>query len=412
MLESHKILGGELTLYTRRSSSIWQCGFYYKRIHTRTSTKTTDRKLADEFAKQWFYQKMAEIQSGVPVQSGKSRMFKLAAEKAISQYEADVAAGTRSASYIRGLKVLLPKLLEHVGAVKLQDAAKPAFWKDLKNSLAKTGIKPATIHQYKNLLRIILNEAHERGEIDSPPVFRRESLGKKEDTPRTHFSEAEYQMLLNELRNRHFALMGSELEEKAAELSDWVQFAANSGMRIGEQANVRFCDVECLEEKDTESGCPGNILIIRNIRGKRTKSGVCKTYFSAFKAFEGCMQRNGLSLENYKSSREKLFRYYARDLFRKVLEAANLRFTQDDPPLKRDLMSLRHTYICFGLQRGVPVFEIARNCRTSVQMIEKHYGKYLSIVGSTSINRDFREDNKPYQGAMSRAFITSRRRLI
>jgi hypothetical protein len=51
-------------------------------------------------------------------------------------------------------------------------------------------------------------------------------------------------------------------------------------------------------------------------------------------------------------------------------------------------MSLRHTYICFRLLQGVPVYDIAANCRTSVEMIQNHYARWLSPAQSKTINRN------------------------
>ena len=44
--------------------------------------------------------------------------------------------------------------------------------------------------------------------------------------------------------------------------------------------------------------------------------------------------------------------------------------------------SLRHTYICLRLMEGADIYQIAKNCRTSVEMIEK-YTPPTSRRGST-----------------------------
>jgi len=48
---------------------------------------------------------------------------------------------------------------------------------------------------------------------------------------------------------------------------------------------------------------------------------------------------------------------------------------------------LRNTYICFRLLNGVPIYDVAKNTRTSVVMIERHYSKYLDVKNSPTINR-------------------------
>ena len=115
---------------------------------------------------------------------------------------------------------------------------------------------------------------------------------------------------------------------------------------------------------------------------------MARTYYSSYIAFMRCVERHGLG-EDWKKSDAKVFKRYHRDSFRKVLEDAKLRYTDDNPPRKRDLMSLRHTYICFALERGVPTSDIAANCRTSSTMIDKHYAKWRDIANNENLNRNF-----------------------
>jgi hypothetical protein len=82
-------------------------------------------------------------------------------------------------------------------------------------------------------------------------------------------------------------------------------------------------------------------------------------------------------IEKPKTSTEKLFLAYHRDMFNGVLEKANLKWTNEQPPRKRDVTVLRHTYISFRLLYGTNPYEVANNCRTRVQMIQEHYAKWL-----------------------------------
>jgi hypothetical protein len=57
-------------------------------------------------------------------------------------------------------------------------------------------------------------------------------------------------------------------------------------------------------------------------------------------------------------------------LFNRILDANELKLDRDGNP--RTACSLRHTYICLRLMEGADIYQIAKNCRTSVEMIEKH----------------------------------------
>ena len=53
----------------------------------------------------------------------------------------------------------------------------------------------------------------------------------------------------------------------------------------------------------------------------------------------------------------------------------------------RTAYSLRHTYICLRLMEGADIYQIAKNCRTSVEMIEKFYAAHIkSTLDATAIN--------------------------
>ena len=72
-------------------------------------------------------------------------------------------------------------------------------------------------------------------------------------------------------------------------------------------------------------------------------------------------------------------------LFNGILERANLKRDRDEKP--RTAYSLRHTYICMRLMEGADIYQIAKNCRTSVEMIEKFYAAHIkSTLDAASIN--------------------------
>ena len=54
---------------------------------------------------------------------------------------------------------------------------------------------------------------------------------------------------------------------------------------------------------------------------------------------------------------------------------------------RRTSYSLRHTYICIRLMEGADIYQIAKNCRTSVEMIEKFYAAHLkTTLDASAIN--------------------------
>ena len=64
-----------------------------------------------------------------------------------------------------------------------------------------------------------------------------------------------------------------------------------------------------------------------------------------------------------------------------------LQMKKDREGNARTAYSLRHTYICFRLLEGANIYQLAKNCRTSVEMIEKHYAAHLkNVVDASAIN--------------------------
>jgi len=64
-----------------------------------------------------------------------------------------------------------------------------------------------------------------------------------------------------------------------------------------------------------------------------------------------------------------------RELFKQVLREEELQIDREGQ--RRTAYSLRHTYICLRLMEGADIYQIAKNCRTSVEMIEKYYASHI-----------------------------------
>jgi integrase len=68
-----------------------------------------------------------------------------------------------------------------------------------------------------------------------------------------------------------------------------------------------------------------------------------------------------------------------------VLDELNLKFDRDGHI--RTGYSLRHTYICLSLLDGADIYQVAKNCRTSIEMIEKYYGQHsTNSIDASAVN--------------------------
>jgi integrase len=76
---------------------------------------------------------------------------------------------------------------------------------------------------------------------------------------------------------------------------------------------------------------------------------------------------------------------WKRELFKTILDEEKLRIDREGQP--RTAYSLRHTYICLRLMEGADIYQIAKNCRTSVEMIEKYYAAHIKTsLDAVAIN--------------------------
>ena len=138
----------------------------------------------------------------------------------------------------------------------------------------------------------------------------------------------------------------------------------------------------------TSSQYSGERILEIEVRGKRGV-GYCKSMPGAVKPFERLRDRpRAWKTEDEKSERateptDRLFPNEFKKMFNRILADNNLKFDRNDKA--RTAYSLRHSYICFRLLEGADIYQVAKNCRTSVEMIEKHYAAHLKDMIDTSL---------------------------
>ena len=138
---------------------------------------------------------------------------------------------------------------------------------------------------------------------------------------------------------------------------------ANTGLRHDEAYRLQYRDVAIVHDEATDE----TILEIE-VRGKRG-IGYCKSTAGAVRPFERLVERSNPEPEHL------VFPRRHRELLNRILEEENLKYDRDGNP--RTAYSLRHTYICLRLMEGADIYQIAKNCRTSVEMNEKFYASHL-----------------------------------
>jgi integrase len=237
---------------------------------------------------------------------------------------------------------------------------------------AKTGEpkRPArsTLHQEMVCLRQVLKCANRQGWIPFLPDLSDPFRKVSKIAHRAWFSPSEYKQLYQATRARVASPKRARYKWEYEQLHDYVLFMANTGVRPDEAARLEYRDVTIVDDDSTNE----TILEIE-VRGKRGV-GYCKSTNGAVLPFERLMKRNK------PKPTDRLFPKGHRELLNSILDEENLKFDREKN--RRTAYSLRHTYICLRLMEGADIYQIAKNCRTSVEMIEKYYASHIK----TSLN--------------------------
>jgi integrase len=405
--ESHLLMDGALHVYRRENSRFWQCSTYLGSHNHRQTTKEESLAAAKDFARDWYMERCVEDRQrrrggfhlldgpvqplvagpGAPVDGRHRRTptgpsFEDAANAFTSEFEV-ITLGERNAEYVKQksdhVRVhLLPffgkTALDEINAGKVQEyrVHRQTSRLDPKTGKPKKPAR-ATLHGEIVTLRQVLKTANRKGWIAALPDMSApyKTSGKVEH--RAWFSPEEYKMLYEATRERAKNPPKPRWREVCETFHDYVLFMGNTGLRPDESARLELRDVKIVNDEST-----GERILEIEVRGKRGV-GFCKSMPGAILPFERVRKRKDLK------PTDKIFGKSPRELMNTVLDELNLKFDRDGHI--RTCYSLRHTYICLRLLEGADIYQVAKNCRTSVEMIEKYYGRHLkNNIDASAVN--------------------------
>lgn len=406
-----KMLGGKLQLEQRGSSRFWQARASVGGKQRQFSTKQESLEKAQKAAEDWYITLKAKDRVGV-LDSGPTF------SKAASQFQKEyglITDGQRSPKWTAGhelrLRVHLVPFFGDLPINKLT-AGKVQEYRVhrmttymLPNPHSKGKHKPktkpparSTLHNEIITLSLVLQTAQRHGWIDHLPNLSAPYKSQAKRTHRPWFSPEEYKQLYEAARKYAREDVSDFYRWNAEQVYDFILFMANTGLRPDEAYNLEHRDVRIAE--DDHSG--GEILEIE-VRGKRGV-GHGKSMPGAVRVYRRLLARAKPVQEESRRERQlrkkgggdappspvpafpqptdKVFPGNHIKLFNNLLERTGLKLDRDGKP--RTAYSLRHTYICMRLMENADIYQIAKNCRTSVEMIEKHYAIHLKHTLDTS----------------------------
>jgi integrase len=419
LVESHTIMDGKVHVYKRENTQFWQCAVYLGGRNHRATTRQTSLALALDYAREWYMDRYADERlrrRGVPLEqpeggepqnsvapqtqpkrSKAGPTFREAAEAFVAEYKV-ITHGERNAEYVAGKSRqlnlhLLPFLGDRpvaevtAGLIqeyrvhrvtaheKAPDTEDPRYWKRPKNWRRRKVGRPAraTLHSEMVTLRQVLKTANRRGWISGLPDMSAPYKTSGKVSHRAWFSPEEYKRLYEATRERARNPKKERWRAECEQLHDYVLFMVNTGLRPDEASRLEYRDVSVVVDDDTSE----RILEIV-VRGKRGV-GYCKSMPGAVTPFQRLRKRNDPQVTDL------IFGKVQRELFNTILDELGLKKDREGNP--RTAYSLRHTYICLRLMEGADIYQVAKNCRTSVEMIETFYASHIkNTLDAAAIN--------------------------
>ncbi len=379
-----------LTIYKMEASQFYYVRYYEDGKITRRSTKTEDRREALKFAEEFFVELKSKKLNNLPLT--KKSGFVACAWGLLKENEARVARKEIAARKIHDDRLrlngdIVPFFNKHE-AHEVDYRVINDYLTQLNSDdrdLSVSSLKVQLSH-----VKTILRYAQRMNIINTLPAFP--SL-KTVDTPRSWFSAVEY----NKLHNTALANIGKVkkvfgLDEKTKtqkplrnieltqELYDMILFMVNTPIRPTDLRVLKHKHVAIVRE-------PNQFLRLTHPPTKNHSSPVVSMpstieVYERIKARHVAAKYEDIGEVHLFQPESPLNRDYAlQQLHRQfdfLLEISGLK--KDNNGHSRTLYSLRHTAIMLRLinGRGINLLSLARNARTSVEMIDRFYAKHLT----------------------------------
>lgn len=382
----------KLRIFLTNASCYWQVRCFFKgKTYTR-SLKTHRRKEALRLARDYYNTMLIRVYGEDYIERTPTNLclFRSLVPKVEEIEEARVKRGDLSAN---GLRIFRNRMDKNVLPFFGDMAAEKVDYGTLNDfvlHISKNKASPTTVSQYLTAVRRVLTYAASKGVIKSLPVFPKVKII---DSPRSSFNAAEYLRLY---RTAKFCI-GEDVPISKTEASKWkigkvdrhfyvpeelrwvVRFMVNSFIRPTDLRHLQHQHVEIVRNDYTylRLNLPESKKHDRPIVTMRAAVGVYEKLLRHAQA-NGYGGRYDYLFMPQIADRKKAIEQLG-SCFKHVLITAKLDKSPKDGK-QRTLYCLRHTSITFRLRygEGIDLITLARNARTSVEMIERFYSSNLS----------------------------------
>lgn len=263
-----------------------------------------------------------------------------------------------------------------------------------RHKATKSKVKQVTVQNEQSTINALIKWLHKNGEtyIDGFDFKKLPRLDKGNDAiRRATLSNDEYEALYRAMRTytaKHNKLDDAELRVRKI-VQHYVLIAANSGLRVGEQRQLRWNDVKI--ERHTVNGTEQTLARI-HVRAETSKVRTSRTFLCRnghyFERLREVARPNStdelvFTVDGEHQITQRMMLYH----WHKMIELAEIADRQT-----RDLVpySLRHFMITQRIMSGLTFRQIADMCGTSVAQIEKTYYHLNDAIRLTNAVADYR----------------------
>ena len=377
-VEKHSIYGGKVHVYRRDNSKMWQCSAYIAGKNRRKSTKEESLLLAKEFAEDWYLGLKGKARDGV---LKNEKTFKQAAIQFKREFEI-ITGGDRNPQYVEGIKRRVDNyLIPFFGSYGLSEITggvvqeyrihRQSYSVPRQNKSEPTAPSRSTMHHDLVALRQVLKTAVRHQWLDRLPDLSEPYKKTSKVSRRAWFSPEEYKQLYEATRRNIDSSRVGRDRNVAMRLHDFVLFMVNTGLRPDEAFKLEYRDVTIVDDDDS-----GETILEIAVRGKRGV-GWAKSMPGAVLPFKRLSERS------QSASTDLIFPVFPKKMFNRILVEEGLKFDREGQ--RRTAYSLRHSYISMRLMEGADIYQVAKNCRTSVEMIQKYYADHIKTMINAAV---------------------------
>lgn len=385
---SHRLRDGEVVLYQRKNSSVWQMRYQlYDRVWRRMSTKHHQLAWAIKAACEIYDRARFRESEGLPVTT---RRFDAIAKECLKHIAVDIERGIKPQTNSDYQRVINKYLIPFFGKYMVNNinAALVREYEQWRNGIMGKVPTSSTLATHSSAYNKVIDTAIQLGWLsDKVPVARLTRKGRK-GSARPAFTKLEVDQLLAYLPKWAEGGKTAAAHEMRLLARDYIEILLATGMRCGKESmNLLWKHIDWYSDPKSQqryiriwvSGkTGGRWLIAKHIAaaalGRLTvRQGVGTDLDAAIAAKSGdkvFRLSNGLQ----PASLHTTFKW----LMKESGLAKDATTNQ-----QRTLYSLRHTYATLSLMDGqMDMHTLAKQMGTSIAMLEQHYSKMTATMAA------------------------------